>query len=67
MNKIVKRTIGFVLAFVVCVSMLSLSMCAYMTEAFAEGQKTPLLIDPDFANTPGSGHTHPGGTGQMGE
>lgn len=39
MNKIVKRTIGFVLAFVVCVSMLSLSMCAYMTEAFAEGQK----------------------------
>lgn len=67
MNKIVKRTIGFVLAFVVCVSMLSLSMCAYMTEAFAEGQKTPLLIDPDFADKPGGAHTHPGGTGQMGE
>ena len=67
MNKTIKRTIGFVLAFVVCVSMLSLSMCAYMTEAFAEGQKTPLLIDPDFADTPGSGHAHPSATGQMGE
>lgn len=67
MNKIVKRTIGFVLAFVVCVSMLSLSMCAYMTEAFAEGQKTPLLIDPDFADAPGEGHSHPSATGQMGE
>lgn len=67
MNKAIKRTIGFVLAFVVCVSMLSLSMCAYMTEAFAEGQKTPLLIDPDFADTPGSGHAHPSATGQLGE
>lgn len=67
MNIIVKRTIGFVLAFVVCVSMLSLSMCAYMTEAFAEGQKTPLLIDVDFADAPGEGHSHPSATGQMGE
>lgn len=67
MNKIVKRTIGFILAFVVCVCMLSLSMCAYMTEAFAEGQKTPLLIEPDFADRPGGGHSRPGGTGQMGE
>lgn len=67
MNIIVKRTIGFVLAFVVCVSMLSLSMCAYMTEAFAEEQKTPLLIDPDFADAPGEGHSHPSAAGQMGE
>lgn len=67
MNKIVKRTIGFLLAFVVCVSMLSLSMCAYMTEAFAEGEKTPLLIDPDIAEAPGEGHSHPSATGQMGE
>lgn len=67
MNIIVKRTIGFVLAFAVCLCMLSLSMCAYMTEAFAEGQKTPLLIDPDFADAPGEGHSHPSATGQMGE
>lgn len=67
MNIIVKRTIGFVLAFAVCVSMLSLSMCAYMTEAFAEEQKTPLLIDPDFADAPGEGHSHPSAVGQMGE
>lgn len=30
-------------------------------------KKTPLLIDPDFADAPGEGHSHPSATGQMGE
>lgn len=66
MNKLIKRTIGFVLTIALCVFMVSASMCVYMTDVFAEDEKTPLLMDPDIAIEPHKGHSHPGGPGQIG-
>lgn len=62
MNKSIKRTMGLVLALFVAVS-----MCVDISGVFAEGEKTPLLINVDISKAPGKGHSTPGAPGQMGE
>lgn len=63
-NKIIKKVISAVVAFVATIGLFAGEVTAQAADTVTAGvKKYPLLLDMDIAQDPGYGHTYPGGTG----
>ena len=63
-NKIIKKIISAVVAFVATIGLFVGAVTAQAADTgTAEVKKYPFLLDMDIAQDPGFEHTHPGGTG----
>ena len=65
-NKIIKKVISLVVAFVATIGLFAGAVTAQAADTgTADVKKYPLSLDMDIALDPGYGHTHPGGKGQI--
>lgn len=58
-NRIVKKVIGLVVAFISAIGLFA----GFATEQAVAMQSHALYVDLEYATNPNVGHTHPGGTG----
>jgi len=65
-NKIIKKVISLVVAFVATIGLFAGAVTAQAADTgTADVKKYPLSLDMDIALDPVYGHTHPGGKGQI--
>lgn len=65
-NKIIKKVISLVVAFVATIGLFAGAVTAQAADTgTADVKKYPFLLDMDIAQDPGFGHIHPGATGQL--